>query len=108
MTGDFNILKDSSEFSDLISRLGAVQPKKYQGWPWTWDTVDNTIAKYNYPDESPQYIDFVFTDAKHSAGVRSSVQTSLRVKSPSYMLKGATYNDYSDHYPVIAEIQVDL
>ncbi|KAF9537132.1 hypothetical protein EC957_008790 [Mortierella hygrophila] len=111
MAGDFNILKDSSEFSGLISRLGAVQPKKYQGWPWTWDTVDNTIANYNYPDtvkEPPQYIDFVFTDAKHSAGVRSSVQTSLRVKSSPYVLKGATYNDYSDHYPVITEIQVDL
>jgi endonuclease/exonuclease/phosphatase family metal-dependent hydrolase len=111
MAGDFNILKDSSEFSNLISRLGAVQPRTYQGWPWTWDTIDNSIAKYNYPDpakEPPQYIDFVFTDAKHSAGVRSSVQTSLQVKSPPYVLKGATYNDYSDHYPVVTEIQFDL
>ncbi|KAK3841352.1 MAG: sphingomyelin phosphodiesterase [Linnemannia gamsii] len=108
MAGDFNILKDSSEFSGLLSRLGAVQPQKYQGWPWTWDTADNSIAKYNYPNMPSEYIDFVFTDAKHSAGVRSVVQTSLRVKSSPYVLKGATYDDYSDHYPIATEIQVDL
>ncbi|GJJ70022.1 hypothetical protein EMPS_02371 [Entomortierella parvispora] len=111
MAGDFNTLRDSSEFSTLMSRLGAIQPSTYDGWSWTWDTADNTIAHYNYPDTSAnpsEYIDFVFTDKKHSAGVRSSTQTALRVKSTPYVLKGATYNDYSDHYPVVTKIQVDL
>ncbi|KAH7033831.1 Sphingomyelinase [Linnemannia elongata] len=111
MAGDFNIKKDSPEFTGLLSRLSAAQPTKYEGHPWTWDTLDNSIAKYNYPDtvkEPPQYIDYVFTQAKHSAGVRSSVQTSLRVKSSPYVLDGCTYNDYSDHYPVITKIHVDL
>jgi len=111
MAGDFNTLRDTSEFSSLMSRLGGIQPGTYEGWPWTWDTADNSIAHYNYPDTvgaPPQYIDFVFTDKKHSAGVRSSVQTTLRVKSSPYVLKGATYNDYSDHYPVVTKIQVDM
>ncbi|KAF9560449.1 hypothetical protein EC968_006206 [Mortierella alpina] len=107
MTGDFNIKRDTAEFSSLLTRLDAAQPTAYDGHPWTWDTQANEIARYNYPNDPSEYIDFVLTDKKHAA-VRSSVQTVVKVQSPEYVLKSVPYHEYSDHYPVRAVIQADL
>ncbi|KAI1318049.1 hypothetical protein EDD11_007283 [Mortierella claussenii] len=107
MAGDFNIKRDTAEFSMLLSKLNAAQPTTYDGHPWTWDTQTNEIAHYNYPNDPSEYIDFVLTDKKHKA-VKSSVQTSLKLQSSEYVLKGVAYHEYSDHYPVRTVIQVDL
>ncbi|KAG0370439.1 sphingomyelin phosphodiesterase [Gamsiella multidivaricata] len=107
MAGDFNIKRDTAEFSSMLTRLNANQPTTYDGHPWTWDTQTNDIAHYNYPNDSPEYIDFVLTDKKHKA-VKSSVQTCLLVHSPEYILKSVAYHEYSDHYPVRTVIQADL
>ncbi|KAF9182650.1 hypothetical protein BGZ50_004783 [Haplosporangium sp. Z 11] len=107
MTGDFNIKKDTAEFSTLLTRLGAHQPNTYDGHPWTWDTRLNEIAHYNYPNLVPEYLDYVLTDKQHKA-TKSSVQTVLKVNSPEYILKSVPYHEYSDHYPVRGLIEVDL
>ncbi|KAF9190413.1 hypothetical protein BGZ50_000221 [Haplosporangium sp. Z 11] len=107
MTGDFNIKRDTTEFSNLLTRLDARQPNRYDGHPWSWDTHTNEIAHYNHPNSSPEYIDFVLIDKKHKAA-KSVVQTVLKVNSPQYVLKSVQYHEYSDHYPVRALIEVDL
>lgn len=107
MAGDFNIKRDTAEFSSLLTRLNANQPNTYNGHPWTWDTTTNEIAHYNYPNDPSEYIDFVLTDKKHKA-VRSSVQTTHKLNSPEYVLKGVAYHEYSDHYPVQTVIEFDL
>ncbi|KAF9914301.1 Sphingomyelin phosphodiesterase 3 [Lobosporangium transversale] len=107
MAGDFNIKRDTEEFSSMLKRLNATQPTVYDGHPWTWDTQTNEIARYNYPDLIPEYLDFVVTDKEHLA-VKSSVQTTLKVQSPEYHIKGAAYHEYSDHYPVKTVIEADL
>ncbi|KAF8930553.1 hypothetical protein BGZ58_008174 [Dissophora ornata] len=107
MAGDFNTLRDTPEFSSMLTRLDANQPTTYNGYPWTWDPQTNEIAHYNYPNDPPEYIDYVLTDKKHKA-VKSAVQTTLNVKSPEYILKSVAYHEYSDHYPVQTVIEVDL
>ncbi|KAK3821423.1 MAG: sphingomyelin phosphodiesterase [Benniella sp.] len=107
MAGDFNIKRDTAEFSSLLTRLNANQPSTYNGHPWTWDTTTNEIAHYNYPNDPSEYIDFVLTDKKHKA-VTSAVQTTHKLNSPEYVLKGVAYHEYSDHYPVQTVIEFDL
>ncbi|KAG0309667.1 hypothetical protein BGZ98_009987 [Dissophora globulifera] len=107
MAGDFNILRDSPEFNSMLTRMSANQPTVYNGHPWSWDTQTNEIAHYNYPNDAPEYIDYVLTDKKHKA-VKSAVQTTFLVKSPEYILKSVAYHEYSDHYPVQTVLEVDL
>jgi endonuclease/exonuclease/phosphatase family metal-dependent hydrolase len=107
MAGDFNIKRDTAEYNSLLTRLNANPPATFNGSPWTWDTKTNDIARYNYPDSPPEYIDFVLTDKKHKA-VKSSVQTAHLIHSPEYILKGVAYHEYSDHYPVQTVMEFDL
>lgn len=106
LAGDFNIEKNTTEFYSFLTNFQVDQPVSYQGHPHTLDTDDNSIAKYNKgPSE---YLDYVFLDKKHRAGVKSLTQNVLRVKTNSFQLGAGSYDDYSDHYPVHALIEVDL
>ncbi|KAG0035249.1 hypothetical protein BGZ82_005359 [Podila clonocystis] len=106
LAGDFNIERNTAEFNSFLTKFGVDQPDAYLGHPHTLDTVDNSIAHANKgPSE---YLDYVLLDKKHRAGVKSLTQTVLREKTSDFKLGMGTYNDYSDHYPVHAVIQVDL
>ncbi|KAF9115873.1 hypothetical protein BGX27_005939 [Mortierella sp. AM989] len=107
ISGDLNVKRDTPEYSSMLTRLNANQPSTFDGHSWTWDPQTNEIAGYNYPGDPAEYLDYVLTDNKHKA-VNSFVQTSLKVKSPEYILKSVAYHEYSDHYPVRALIGVDL
>ncbi|KAF9422033.1 hypothetical protein BGZ94_008692 [Podila epigama] len=107
MAGDFNIERWTSEYTSALTRLGA-NPPTYTGAPWTYDSDTNSIVKYNYPNGPNEYLDFIFTDKHHSAGVKSVTQNALLVHSPPYVLQGVTYNDYADHYPVTAVIELEI
>ncbi|KAF9311889.1 hypothetical protein BG003_006875 [Podila horticola] len=106
LAGDFNIERNTVEFNSFLTNFGVDQPSAYLGHPHTLDSVDNTIARTNKgPSE---YLDYVLLDHKHRAGVKSLTQTVLREKTSNFQIGWETYNDYSDHYPVHAVIQVDL
>ncbi|KAG0335680.1 hypothetical protein BG000_007331 [Podila horticola] len=108
MAGDFNIDHGTSEYFSALSRFNARAADKFTGHPLTWDADTNSIAHYNYPNGPNEYLDYVFLDNKHSTGVLSMTQKALLVHSTPYVLKGATYNDYSDHYPVQAVIELEI
>ncbi|KAF9436161.1 Sphingomyelin phosphodiesterase 3 [Entomortierella beljakovae] len=105
--GDFNIKRDTPEYSSLLTKLNVNQASSFGGHAWTWDTVTNEIAKYNYPNLIPEYLDYIFTDKSHKA-VDSFTQTALNVKAPEYILQSVAYHEYSDHYPVQGVIGVTL
>ncbi|KAF9582015.1 hypothetical protein BGW38_000770 [Lunasporangiospora selenospora] len=77
MAGDFNIIRDSSEYKSFLSTLQVNPPS-------------------------------AFTDKHHSQGIKSLTQSVLKLKTTPYELKGATYDDYSDHYPVQGLIELDI
>ncbi|KAI1288823.1 hypothetical protein EDD11_009641 [Mortierella claussenii] len=108
MAGDFNIHKMAPEFEQsLLMRLDVRQPDVYDGHESTWDPIENSIAHRNYPQrENGDYIDYVFVDKKHDRNVKSVVQTVLKVHSPSYSLGSEVYDDFSDHFPVKAVIEL--
>ncbi|KAG0359555.1 hypothetical protein BG005_000594 [Podila minutissima] len=106
LAGDFNIERNSAEFDSFLTNFGVDQPVSYFGHPHTLDSADNSIARAKKgPSE---YLDYVLLDKKHRAGVKSLTQTVLREKTADFQIGSGTYNDYSDHYPVRAIIEVDL
>lgn len=102
--GDLNVIKGSSEYHAMLSQLNVNEPS-YIGHNQTWDTTTNSIAKYNYPDLKPQYLDYILVDKAH-AQPSQWYNNAHRVSSPEWTVsswgKTYTYQDYSDHYPVSA------
>ena len=55
--GDFNVIRDSAEYRDLLERLQVNAPDSYAGSDTTFDTRRNGIASYQYPNHAPEYLD---------------------------------------------------
>ncbi|EPG84031.1 sphingomyelinase C family protein [Leptospira santarosai serovar Shermani str. 1342KT] len=45
IAGDLNVIRDSSEYYDMLSKLNVNKPK-YSGVPFTWDTKTNEITAF--------------------------------------------------------------
>lgn len=111
--GDFNIIKGSLEYPDMLQTLNVSSPQ-YKGLSYTWDTKTNTMASYHYPypANQPEYLDYILVSNDHL--VPPTWQNiAFDPVSPSLMtytnLSNNTYYwaDYSDHYPVEANIYSD-
>ena len=70
--------------------------------------LQNSIAGKNFPGKQGTSIDFVFVDKTHNKQVKSLVQTLLMVHSANYSLRGRVFDDFSDHFPVKAVIELDI
>lgn len=103
--GDFNVIRDSAEYRDLLERLQVNAPDSYAGSDTTFDTRRNGIASYQYPNHAPEYLDYIFVSRNHAQPPFWHNQ-ALDTPSPrwSVNLAGATwqFQDYSDHSPVAA------
>ncbi|WP_090775089.1 sphingomyelin phosphodiesterase [Shouchella lonarensis] len=101
--GDLNVVKSSSEYTEMLSQLNVTAPREYTGFASTWDPATNGIAQYNYPGGESEHLDYILVEKDH-AQPRNWQNQSLYVKSPWWTVtswfKKYTYNDYSDHYPV--------
>ncbi|MGW4892860.1 sphingomyelin phosphodiesterase [Kitasatospora sp. NPDC004240] len=104
IAGDFNIDSRGPEYTALLANAG-VAPAARKGWPHSFDTADNDIAAYRYPDEPKEDLDYVLYRADHArpAGYTNTV---VRFHSSPWTVtswgKSYTYRDLSDHYPVAA------
>ncbi|MCG3399237.1 sphingomyelin phosphodiesterase [Staphylococcus massiliensis] len=103
--GDLNVNKGTEEYQNMFANLNASKPDAFDGWHKTWDTKTNSIAKYNYPEWPPEYLDYILLDKDH-AQPKNWTNTAIKAKSPTWTVKSwgksYSYNDYSDHYPIQA------
>ena len=103
IAGDMNVIKDTAEYSSMLTNLNVKEPSDYTGFTSTWDPATNGIAGYNYPNLQPQYLDYIFVEKSHKQP-SSWFVNALNVKSPEWTVtslgKSYSYTDYSDHYPV--------
>jgi sphingomyelin phosphodiesterase len=101
--GDLNVIKDTLEYSSMLTNLNVKEPSAYTGFSSTWDPVSNGIAGYNYPSLQPQYLDYIFVEKSHKQP-SNWYMNAINVKSPEWKVtsfgKTYPYNEYSDHYPV--------
>ncbi|KAG0235888.1 hypothetical protein BGW42_004534 [Actinomortierella wolfii] len=107
MGGDFNVIRASSEYPSMLTALNANPPDLYKGHSATWDPKENEIAKYNYPDLAPEYLDYILTERSHAPS--NTTQTALLVESAApYKIGKDEWREYSDHYPVYITVKADI
>ncbi|MET1076717.1 MAG: sphingomyelin phosphodiesterase [Pseudomonas sp.] len=109
--GDFNVIKGSTEYADMLQRLQVRAPDSYAGAQYSFDTRRNGIASYQYPNLAPEYLDYVFVSRNHQQPSFWHNQ-ALDTPSPRWSVSqlGAQYQfqDYSDHYPIAAFSRADV
>ncbi|MFC4077662.1 sphingomyelin phosphodiesterase [Salinithrix halophila] len=96
--GDFNVIKDTDEYRDMLNTLRVDEPR-FTGHSSTWDPVTNSIAGYNYPELPPEFLDYLFVSKDH-APIKGWNNHVWKSKSPKWKGGRYEYDDYSDHYPV--------
>lgn len=108
--GDMNVIKDSSEYHDMLNRLQVKAPDSFAGSDTTFDTKRNGIANYQYPKHAPEYLDYIFVSRNHRQ-LPFWHNQALDSPSPRWTVKrlGTTwqFQDYSDHSPVAGFTHAD-
>jgi len=111
--GDFNIIKNTSEYSNMLQTLNVKAPA-YKGLPYSWDTKTNTMASYHYPypANKQEYLDYILVSNDHLVPpswqniafdpVSSKLMTYTNMVGAKYY-----WADYSDHYPIEANVYSD-
>lgn len=98
ITGDFNVIKESAEYGDMISRLAVKEPTAFKGLRYSFDPTINTLTRYRYPTDKPEQLDYVLY---RSGNAGSGIVNTLHVKSPEWSdWRGNVFTDYTDHFPV--------
>ncbi|WP_154643443.1 sphingomyelin phosphodiesterase [Leptospira interrogans] len=106
IVGDLNVIKESNEYYDMISRLNVNEPR-YVGVPFTWDAKTNEIAAYYYENEEPVYLDYIFVSKSHA---QPPVWQNLAydpVSKQTWTVSGYTSDEFSDHYPIYGFVYAD-
>jgi sphingomyelin phosphodiesterase len=100
IAGDLNINRTSPEYDTMRTVLGVEAPS-YAGHPYSWDPKRNGLNAARNGDTAQEHLDYVLPRAGHR-GAKGWQNTVLTPTSPAWTVGGATYRDYSDHYPVAA------
>ncbi|WP_136103883.1 sphingomyelin phosphodiesterase [Streptomyces sp. S816] len=113
ISGDMNVDRHSAEYSSMLSTLHAERPDHNLGWPYSFDTQNNTIAKERYGqhvqvyagNDPSQDLDHILLRQGHARPLTWNNKTLT--KQYDWDMVGNTgqwygYSDYSDHYPVVA------
>ncbi|WP_354638682.1 sphingomyelin phosphodiesterase [Kitasatospora camelliae] len=105
VAGDLNVDFHGSEYPSMLADGNLAPASSRTGWTNSFDTTDNSIAAYRYPGEPNEDLDYVLYRADH-ARPQSYGNDVHRFHSTPWTVsswgKSYTYNDLSDHYPVIA------
>ncbi len=100
-----NIDSHGSEYQALLTNGNLAPASARTGWPYSFDTADNSVAAYRYPGEPKEDLDYVLYRADHARPQQYTNQV-LRVHSAPWTVsswgKSYTYTDLSDHYPLTA------
>ncbi|MFE0192828.1 sphingomyelin phosphodiesterase [Streptomyces sp. NPDC058989] len=104
VAGDLNVDSHSDEYQALLDNGDLAPADSRTGHPYSFDTQDNSVAKYRYPDDPREDLDYVLHRNGHArpAGWRNEV---VKEESAPWTVsswgKDYTYTNLSDHYPVI-------
>ncbi|MFF9134311.1 sphingomyelin phosphodiesterase [Streptomyces sp. NPDC014806] len=105
VAGDMNVDSRSAEYGSMLGDAGLVGADARTGHPYSFDTQENSVARYRYPDDPREDLDFVLFRAGHA---RPAVWKNEVVKEESAPWTVSswgtdyTYTNLSDHYPVTA------
>ncbi|MFI9077058.1 sphingomyelin phosphodiesterase [Streptomyces sioyaensis] len=104
VAGDLNIDSHGDEYPALLGNAGLAPADSRTGHPYSFDTQENSIAKYRYPNDPREDLDYVLHRNGHArpAGWQNTV---VKEESAPWTVsswgKDYTYTNLSDHYPLI-------
>jgi sphingomyelin phosphodiesterase len=105
VAGDMNVDSRGAEYASMLHDANLVAADARTGHPYSFDTQENSIARYRYPDDPREDLDYVLFRAGHA---KPSGWTNKVVQAPSAPWTVSswgtsyTYTDLSDHYPLQA------
>ncbi|MFJ6934940.1 sphingomyelin phosphodiesterase [Streptomyces sp. NPDC101132] len=105
VAGDFNVDSRTPEYATMLADAGLVGADARTGHPYSFDTAENSIARYRYPSDPREDLDYVLHRAGHArpAGWNNNV---VKEQSAPWTVSSwgtsYTYDNLSDHYPVTA------
>ncbi|RCH69081.1 sphingomyelin phosphodiesterase [Streptomyces sp. SDr-06] len=105
VAGDFNVDSHGSEYASMLANGGLVAADARTGHAYSFDTAENSIARYRYPTDPREDLDYVLHLAGHARPsswtnkvvVESTAPWTVRSWGTDY-----TYTNLSDHYPLQA------
>lgn len=105
VAGDMNVDSRGAEYGSMLTDAGLVGADARLGHPYSFDTQENSIARYRYPGDPREDLDYVLFRAGHA---RPPVWKNEVVKEQSAPWTVSswgttyTYTNLSDHYPLTA------
>ncbi|UYB38864.1 sphingomyelin phosphodiesterase [Streptomyces sp. Je 1-4] len=107
VAGDLNVDSHSAEYDALLSNADLAPADSRTGHPYSFDTQDNSIAKYRYPDDPREDLDYILYrngHARPSGWQNTVVKEESAPWTVSSWGKDYTYTNLSDHYPVVGTV----
>ncbi|MEJ8651406.1 sphingomyelin phosphodiesterase [Streptomyces sp. MS1.AVA.3] len=104
VAGDLNIDSHGAEYDALLRNADLAPADSRTGHPYSFDTQENSVAKYRYPDDPREDLDYVLHRNGHArpAGWQNTVIKEASTPwTVSSWGKEYTYTNLSDHYPLV-------
>ncbi|MET9364342.1 sphingomyelin phosphodiesterase [Streptomyces sp. NPDC006632] len=105
VAGDFNVDSHGSEYVSMLANGGLVGADSRTGHAYSFDTAENSIARFRYPTDPSEDLDYVLHVAGHarpSDWNNNVVQESTTPWTVSSWGTDYAYSNLSDHYPLQA------
>ncbi|MCH0566620.1 MULTISPECIES: sphingomyelin phosphodiesterase [unclassified Streptomyces] len=103
VAGDMNVDSRTAEYASMLADAGLVGADARTGHPYSFDTQENSIARYRYPDDPREDLDYVLHRAGHVRPVVWKNEVVKEESAPWTVTSWGTdytYTNLSDHYPV--------
>ncbi|MGW3247527.1 sphingomyelin phosphodiesterase [Streptomyces sp. NPDC001070] len=105
IAGDLNTDVSGAEHARMLADLDAAAPDADPGPAASFDPATNSVARDRYPDDPAQRLDYALLRNGHARPARWDNRV-VDEHSPRWSVTSwgttYTYDDYSDHYPVVA------
>ncbi|CAL9589504.1 Phospholipase C [Streptomyces sp. enrichment culture] len=104
VAGDMNVDSRTPEYASMLANADLADADTRTGHPYSFDTALNSIARYRYPSDPREDLDYVLYRKGHArpAGWENNVVNEASAPwSVSSWGTTYTYTNLSDHNPVI-------
>ncbi|MFJ3924747.1 sphingomyelin phosphodiesterase [Streptomyces sp. NPDC090022] len=103
VAGDLNVDSRTPEYATMLANAGLTGADSRTGHPYSFDTAANSIAKYRYPTDPREDLDYVLHRTGHARPAAWNNNVIKEQSAPwtvSSWGTDYTYDNLSDHYPV--------
>ncbi|MEV7726022.1 sphingomyelin phosphodiesterase [Streptomyces sp. NPDC087917] len=104
VAGDMNVDSRTPEYASMLANADLAGADTRTGHPYSFDTALNSIAKYRYPTDPREDLDYVLYrkgNARPANWNNNVVKEQSAPWTVSSWGTSYTYDNLSDHYPLI-------